>query len=367
MPCVTEGNIKKWEGEMKSKTALRNSSLMPSGSKIISILILTTAFISYAGAQNIPRQRIAKGKADLRVAFSTEPAFRSEPVPLAAIRTLYINISNAGSVPAQDFYVDVFIVQNVPSNPFSRQSGTRPLPETRQLVKSVRAGGSTRIGIPIRDRLPRGMPAGEYVLGAVVDSTRKISELDESNNTAYLRVKFEQVLITRARQSYDYGGPEQIYLNIEGNGFGDTPGNKIIKVGSYELSIYEWSDIKVLGFVTLNQVSLGNSYVVYFADKSTKTRISNQISLELLARIYIVEPKEGAPGTEVELWVADRGGNTQGTKKVKMGTVEAPVTSWVTGEVIRITVPSLPSGDYELYLEDSGKVISQKYKYFKVL
>jgi hypothetical protein len=325
-------------------------------------------FIPFVNAQDIPRQRIIKGKADLRVTLSTDPTFRSEPVPLAAIRTLYINIHNAGAVAAQDFYVHVFIAQNMPSDPFSLQSkGPRPLPETRQLVKSVRAGGSTRIGIPVRERLPRGMPGGEYVLAAVADPTRKISELNENNNTAFLRVKFEQVLITSARQDYNYGGPNQIYLSIEGNGFRNTPGNKAIKVGSFEMTSYEWSDTRILGYVTLDQVSLGNSYAVYCADKSTNSRISNQVSIEILARIYIVEPNEGSPGTNIELWVADRGGNTQGTKKVKMGSVEAPVTNWVSGEVIKINVPSLPPGDYELYLEDSGKVISNKFRYFTVL
>lgn len=287
---------------------------------------------------------------------------------MAAIRTLYVNISNAGPVAAQDFYVGVFLTQKMPSDPLPQPSRNTPSQQQwRKLIKSVSAGGNTRIEIPLPDRKPKGISAGQYVLVAVVDSTKKISELDETNNVAYLRVKFEQVLIQSAEQDYHHGGPGEIYIGIEGTGFRNTQENKIVKVGSYEMTIYEWSNTKILGYVTLNQVSLGNSYMVYFADKSTNTRISNQVSLKLLGRIYIVEPKEGPPGTEVEVWVADKGGLTQGTKKVRMGTVEAPVTSWGSGELIRITVPSLSPGNYELYLEDSGKIISHKLKYFKVL
>ncbi len=221
--------------------------------------------------------------------------------------------------------------------------------------------------IPLPNRLPRGIPTGEFAIVAVVDSTKKISELDETNNVDYLRVKLEQVLIQKAEQDYHHGGPGEIYINIEGSGFRNSQGDKTIKVGPHELTIYEWSDTNVLGYVTLNQVSLGNSYPIYFADKSTNIKISNQVTLELLARIYLVEPKEGPPGTEVKVWVADKGGLTQGTKKVKMGTVEVPVVNWGSGELITITVPSISSGDHELYLEDSGKVISYKFKYFKVL
>ena len=353
---------------MRSKIDSRHSSHTRLRSKIILILISTMAIISFVEAQDLPREWKVRGKPDLRIALTTQPPFRSQPVPLAAIRTLYVNISNAGLVAAQDFYVAVFISENVPSDPLPLPSrGTPSQQQWRKLVKSVSAGGSTRIEIPLPNRLPKGLPTGEFAIVAVVDSTKKISELDETNNVAHLRVKFEQVLIQSVEQDYHHGGPGEIYIGIEGTGFRNTQENKIIKVGSYEMTIYEWSNSKILGYVTLNQVNLGNSYMVYFADKSTNTRISNQVSLKLLARIYIVEPKEGPPGTEVEVWVADKGGLTQGTKKVRMGTVEAPVTNWGSGELIRITVPSLSPGNYELYLEDSGKIISHKFKYFKVL
>ncbi len=303
----------------------------------------------------------------MRITLTTEPPFRSEPVPFTAIQSLYVNLSNTGPIAAQDFYVAVFITQKVPSDPLPLPPRGTPLQQQwRKLVKSVSAGGSTRIEIPLPNRLPKGIPTGQFALVAVVDSTKKISELDETNNVAYLRVKIEQVLINNVEQDYHHGTSNEIYINIEGTGFRNTQGNKIIKVGPHELTIFEWSNTKVLGYVTLNQVNLGNSYPIYFADKSTNIKISNQVTLELLARIYLVEPKEGPPGTEIEVWIADKG-TLQGTKKVKMGTVEALVVNWGSGELIRITVPSLSPGDYELYLEDSGKVISRKFQYFKVL
>ena len=334
------------------------------------LLLLTTAFFLLgslsAEAQGIPRSRarMVVAKPDLQVSISVVPTPKGELVPTNAISSLSVEVSNTGNAPAVNFYVQAYITPGATSRSRTRflsspSSGRQMLIEGKKHINSLRAGGEKKLSFAVRNKIPKGTPTGENTLIVFADATQKVTESNESNNTAMVKVYYQPIHIDSVRFTYEGHNDGDVSIEVNGTGFGASQGNKIVKVGTQPMTIYTWTNTRIHGFVTLNQVNLGQTYPVYLVDQTTNQGISNQVSLKILSRIYWISPPQGAPGTSIMLLIGNRS-TAQGTTIFKIGTAQAPIVHWAGGEGVDITVPNLPPGNYEFFMEDLGKVISQK-------
>jgi hypothetical protein len=151
------------------------------------------------------------------------------------------------------------------------------------------------------------------------------------------------------------GYPE---LDLEGSGFGDEPGNKVIRVGSHSFGknvVENWSDEEVvISFINQSNFVYGAPYDINVVENGET--ISNTIQGFFIKMDILQEGIErAAAGTTFEL--SGYFSPTQGDKKVKFGTDYAPVFSWSDGK-IKIKVPLLPPGAYDVFIEENGQEMS---------
>jgi hypothetical protein len=158
--------------------------------------------------------------------------------------------------------------------------------------------------------------------------------------------------ITYVEQQH-YGWPNaEIY--IEGTGFGSSQGTRVANLGTYALSIMEWTNTYILGTVP-GGVPYGKHYSVYI--KEGTSVISNYYDFLLKMWPEEVTPSRGHPGSSIEI-NGFQFGTTQGSKILKIGSYDITgVTSW-SNSTIEAVVPAIPAGDYKVYIKDSGEVIS---------
>jgi hypothetical protein len=151
------------------------------------------------------------------------------------------------------------------------------------------------------------------------------------------------------------GYPE---LALKGSGFGDERGDKVIRVGSHSFDSQvaeNWSDEEVvISFINQSNFVYGAPYDIDVVENGET--ISNTIQGFFIKMDILQEGIEkAAAGATFEL--SGFFSPTQGDKRVKFGTDYAPVQSWSDGK-IKIEVPPLPPGVYDVYIEENGQEIS---------
>ncbi|MFC2170036.1 IPT/TIG domain-containing protein [Acidobacteriota bacterium] len=72
--------------------------------------------------------------------------------------------------------------------------------------------------------------------------------------------------------------------------------------------------------------------------------------------------EQASPGAQITI-VGFHLGDSQGTKKLKIGPVEVPVQSWADREIHTIA-PALSPGSYPINIEKNGEVVSKISDYY---
>jgi hypothetical protein len=152
----------------------------------------------------------------------------------------------------------------------------------------------------------------------------------------------------------------QLLFDVNGNHFGSIQGTKEIKMKSgshvYTPQVTQWTSNKIDCKLTGN-FKLGKTYKVVVWDTSTSSALSNKFPWEVLTKINV--SKKNYQSGEVVGISGCLLGFSQGTREVMIGTTPASVSSWSCEDIV-ITIPSLPPGNYKLYLKDGAMLISNK-------
>ena len=270
-------------------------------------------------------------------------------------KSIRVVVENRGMAVAKDFFVDLVISSDT-TIPVKYANYSPNFHEDvlfkggRTHISSLAAGVTINVK-SLGAKIPDDIPFGIYYLGAVVDPGKKVKELNENNNTALCRIKIE-VLIKKVKQWIT--SPASRELDITGEGFGDTQGSKIVRMGTYTLDVWEWHNDGI-GTAIPRGIEYGKTYRIYLQDGGKI--ISNIFTYLLLKDFDSIDPLEASPGAVIAI----RGfgfGTTRGANKLKIGTAEAPVISWSNSE-IRARVPAMAPGTYKVYIEDGGRIISE--------
>jgi hypothetical protein len=267
-----------------------------------------------------------------------------------------VRVDNLGPRAASAFNVSLVLMKNKPTTKRIRPLSPRftSVVIGKQKVTQLLAGRHVYLNFRAG---PVNVPCGDYYLVAFADPENKVAESNESNNFDFYK-KTILAHISSANVSgtgESYGGQLFWSLFVHGSRFGSTMGTKKVRIGASYVSVvpasdsHEWSDTQIIG-------DIGNEcghHNVYLTDGGKK--LSNTV--DVLVRAWIdLSPYSGSPGDEIELQ-GHSYGSSQGTKKVKFGSVEATVISW-TKNNIRVTVPPLSPGTYEVWIEKNGENVS---------
>jgi hypothetical protein len=309
------------------------------------------------------RRHLVALKPDLTATFSVSSSSSMRyisPYPTELIHNINIRVKNEGKVKAEDFFVDVFLSVN---NQYSFAPNARRPPlliDGRKHVQDPINPGQTKIvNAYVKTKIPDSTQPGDYYLGVAVDSTNKINESNENNNTHFYRVSVK-ARITHAQQTCE---PDLVLgsIRINGAGFGSSQGTRVVRVDNHELSVSQWSKNQIWVPLNIPQSAFGNNYEVYLFDKATNKVYSNKVNVTPQRILGGIIPNSGAAGSNT-LIVGCSMGSSQGTKVIRFGNTTAQAYNW-SNEDIGIVVPSLPPGQYQVYIEDSGKKVSNERTY----
>lgn len=277
-------------------------------------------------------------------------------------------VENNGNRAAKDFSVDLVLSTDttIPVD-FARYSADFTedvlLLGGREQVDSLGPGASLNLSLNGNNKIPEDTPQGDYYLGVVVDSWKAVEESNEANNTAVCSIKIGAYISLVSQEQF---GSPLAELYLEGAGFGDTQGTKIVRLGTYTLRIGEWHNFWILASLPPPRgciVPYGQEYEVYLMDGGQV--ISNRFNFMLKMWPEHVTPEQGPPGTQIRLEGICMGA-TQGTKLLKLGPhTISNVLEW-SHSLIRAVIPSVPVGTYNIYIEEGGRSISVP-EPFKVL
>jgi len=286
-----------------------------------------------------------------------------------------IFVTNIGDVVAKNFFVDIVLSTDthfpIKFAIYSPNFCEDVLLKSGRLsVKTLEPGASISLRLPGMCKIPDNTPLGNYYLGAVVDPGKKILEKNEKNNTAYLKFKVWALIDRIGQTGYWPGASGSFELSLYGSGFGDSIGNKIVRVGTYSFgsnSMEYWTKKQIIVclpdnfpfgtfqdiWITKNGKTISNKkkHVLIYMDleSSMFTDVNgNPIAAEAPAGSIIGLDGLFSP--------------TQGDRHVKFGSVHAQVISW-NAHTIKINVPNLPPAQYDVYIERNGMRISFKVKF----
>ena len=193
----------------------------------------------------------------------------------------------------------------------------------------------------------------------MMDSTKTKLYLEKFVHVKYKYPKPVKLWITISSISQIHfwnsgGGTEE--LSMGGTGFGGSIGTKQVQVGPISLdasSVEEWLPDHII--MALPHIfPYAQTHNVYI--KQGSVRISNIVSIFIKMDVTELFPMSGAAGSTIQVGGIGFGA-TQGSLKVKFGTTEASVVSWAD-QNIQVVVPSLPPGNYPVYIEKGGSQVS---------
>lgn len=332
---------------------------------VLFLLFIFALFLSPVDseAQIRPQKRYVMLKPDLSVAI-IDPPPSAQPVSTHILSSIRIRIENNGKASTGDsFYVYLFLTKGKAYSPKQLILHV-PLKSQSWNENPIGNGSSvTRKVHNIKYGIPDNLAPGLYYLGVTVDQKNKIDEINEKNNSATLQIKIEGISISSVHQTCDH--IPGICIWLMGKGFGNAPGSKIVRMGPVQLTPNMWSDTEAEAYTNSSQIQISNTYDIYMVNSNTNAVITNIVPKKITAR-FTATTYQASPGEEISVYGC-QWGQTQGTKKVKIGNTEAQVIEWSTnGTGGKILVPSLLQGNYLIYLEESGQVISNKVT-FKIL
>ena len=208
-------------------------------------------------------------------------------------------LENRGNRAGNDFFVDLVLstdttipVDFATSSPNFTEDVL--LQGGREHVDSLAPGASLNLTLNGVNKIPDDTPLGSYYLGVVVDSGKTVLESNEANNTAVCSIKI-LAHISRIRQ-HQFGTP-YAELDINGIGFSDTMGTKIVRLGTYTLSWCNgdpptdfWNNTSICMSIP-GGVPYGREYEVYMMDGGQV--ISNRFNFLLLMWPEAVIPEQG--------------------------------------------------------------------------
>jgi len=281
--------------------------------------------------------------------------------------SIKVSVKNKGTAPAANFFVDIVLSSNtwIPMNLASYSASYAEdvlLKGGRENISLLAAGAKVNVTMNGSNKIPADTPPGKYYIGVVVDPSKKVTELKENNNIAVYPI-FIGPQITNAVQYFDWMVAPTQEMEITGTGFGNTQGNKTIKVGQYNISISpggSWSSTKIYCHYPYN-IPLGVHYPLYIMEGGNI--ISNQYDFFLKIVIFgnLFVPHQGPAGTSLHVDTMGAG-SSKGQKKLMFGNTEAQTQSWNNAS-IQCTIPNLPPGTYNVYIKKAGETISNVVTY----
>ncbi len=277
-------------------------------------------------------------------------------------KSIKVKISNIGTAGAKNFAVDIFLAKDKsdPKQPIAFSRRFKPyvlLQGGREQIRYLAPGATTWVTMHGLNKVPADTPPGNYYIGIYVDSTNSVREMLEHNNIDWGIILIAPH-ITDVTQSFSFMIAPLREIKISGNGFGLFQGSRVLKMGSYTLSVLpggEWHTDKIWCSYP-GWVPHGEHYPVYIMQGSNI--VSNQFDFFLKMIIFQGEfiPFDGPPGASLHVGGMMMG-SSQGQKKLMFGSTEAQVQSW-NHSTIQCTIPNLPPGTYNVCIKKNGVTIS---------
>lgn len=283
-----------------------------------------------------------------------------------------VKIRNIGNVAAKNFFVDLILSSDthIPVNAAAYSPSYHEdvlLKGGRESVASLAPGSMIPLKLKGSNTIPPDTPPGKYYLGAVVDSTGKVTEKNEKNNIVFLKLVVQSCIDSVSQTGYWPGGSGFVELNLKGKGFGQSMGSRTVRVGPHSFDVNNleyWTDKHVIIWLP-NSFAFGEFYDIYLMKGGQI--ISNKIhrhliKMDLEGSLFTDEngqtiAAQAAAGATIGLDGVFS--PTQGNRHVKFGNVNASVLSWGL-HLIKVVVPNLPPGNVEVYIERNGLAISNK-------
>lgn len=274
---------------------------------------------------------------------------------------IQIRVGNAGDAAAGPFVVDVKITQGggkagqlgskvqLARNLISILGGTIP-------INGLNVGQQLNLMPDKTVKLPGHLPAGFYTIKVDVDSKKAVNEKIETNNIA-TAVFWLGPKITDVSQSFSWMVAPMNELTVDGQGFGPSAGSKILKMGPYTLSVGNgcWHNNEIWCNYP-GGVPHGEHYMVRLLEGNNV--ISNEFDFFLKMILFKINfnPIQGPAGTSLHVDGMMMGAS-QGQKVLKFGNTAVQVQSWNDAS-IQCTVPNLPPGTYNVFIDRNGVVLS---------
>lgn len=325
------------------------------------LILLPCFFLMIGAAQEIqrPPKKIVAAKPDLTVRIVAP----STAFPGAELgKRFYVQVKNIGPGSAKDIAVDIVLSREKidPMKPAPQRSVDKYLKHKREKIKELKAGESINVNLSGNNKIPENLRLGPYWIAAMADRGNAIAELSEKNNLAV----HELLIIAKIQGviQHHHGLPTA-ELDISGQGFGSTAGNKQVYIGSNPASsILHWSSTSIT-VVAPSGITYGQDYAITI--KQGSTTLSNMFNFLLRLWMDGVEPDNGPPGTSITL-NGFHFGNAQGSKVLKLGTQTLNVTSWQNYQ-IQATIPNNATpGTHTLTIWDGSKLLSNEGTSFTV-
>jgi hypothetical protein len=287
-------------------------------------------------------------------------------------RRIKVGVRNIGNAAANNFFVDLVLSSDthIPVKLATYSPNFQEdvlLKGGRESVSTLAAGGLISLKLNGSNTIPANTPPGLYYLGVVVDPGKKVTEKNENNNTAFLKLNVVVRIEKVSQTGYWPGASGSVELNLRGKGFGTTMGSKIVRVGAHSFDVNDleyWTDQYVI-ICLPNSFPFGEYYDICLMK-------GGQIISNTIKRHLIKMDLEGSLFTDAQGQPIDaraKAGDTigldgafsasQGNRRVRFGNTNAQVISWGLS-LIRVVVPNLPPGTVDVYIERNGVAISNK-------
>ena len=293
-------------------------------------------------------------------------------------KQIRIVVRNIGSAATGGFFVDLVLSAdtNVPVklavySPVFQEDVL--LKGGRLSVKNLAPGGTQILNLPGDCKIPDKIRPGIYYLAAVADAGNTVKEGNEGNNVAIKPVKVNPlpppalpVTITNIGQTGVWpSGSGHFEVSVGGSGFGNTIGNKVVRIGTRDFgaaNMEAWSDTGAIVWLP-HDFPLGTRYHIRVRENGQT--ISN-VKQNVLLYMDISGGEFCIPGGNCAVTEAPAGTNiqmsglfgaSQGNCLVKFGGVSAQVVSW-SNPTIEFVLPNLPPGQYPVFIEKNGERVS---------
>jgi hypothetical protein len=287
-------------------------------------------------------------------------------------RRIKVGIKNIGNMAANNFFVDLVLSSDthIPVKLAAYSPNFQEdvlLKGGRESVSTLAAGGFISLKLNGTNTIPSNTPPGLYYLGVVVDPGKKVTEKNENNNTAFLKLQIVVRIEKVSQTGYWPGASGSVELNLRGQGFGATIGSKVVRVGAYSFDVNDleyWTDQYAI-ICLPNSFPFGEYYDIYLMKGGQI--ISNRIKRHLIkmdlegslftdAQGHTIDARAPAGAT---IGLDGVFSTSQGNRRVRFGSTNANVLSWGLS-LIRVVVPNLAPGTVDVYIERNGLAISNK-------